>query len=465
MREFEYAFEQGLAKGLRTHHKNPRNQEALVEAYNMRAGSEGLEPYLPLGNGFGEQPTSVWPFPQLLIGSTCTLLVTRDAILDAYRVYRVEDNWSLTHLVDVDDLTFGEGGPFDMVELGSFVLLVNESTLIRRDPTSGAWNGYNANTLYAPIPLMRTMCNFKGQLVGGGVGSTWYDCGSDALVWSRIGSETFTPDRSNTAGFRRLPRGGNLLRTLRLGNTVVGYSDREVVALVPTIDPAPTFGLQEMIPVGIPSRGCVGGWEQEHLFVDNSGWLWKLTEKGPTRLGYQEFISQLTAANIVITFEPTERDFYITDGCRCFLYSAYGGLTEVHQCVNGAGLVNYERAAVWHAVNDLTARVTTDTLDFGMRGLKTLEALEFGLDSPHPLQASVWWRSERRKVMVQGPWVEVNDQGAVAYPISGNDLRISLRATHYEELYLDYIKLRWKMTDLRTLRGVYAPPTSARGQR
>ena len=36
--------------GLRRHHKNPRNSEAMVGAYNVKATPMGLEPYTNIPN-------------------------------------------------------------------------------------------------------------------------------------------------------------------------------------------------------------------------------------------------------------------------------------------------------------------------------------------------------------------------------------------------------------------------------
>lgn len=48
MREFEYTFQDGLKVGLRRDKKNPRNNEALTQAYNVRCGPYGVEPYVAL---------------------------------------------------------------------------------------------------------------------------------------------------------------------------------------------------------------------------------------------------------------------------------------------------------------------------------------------------------------------------------------------------------------------------------
>ena len=50
MREFEDVFDKGLTIGLRPHHKNPRNSQALVECHNFKIAQNGLVPFEPFGN-------------------------------------------------------------------------------------------------------------------------------------------------------------------------------------------------------------------------------------------------------------------------------------------------------------------------------------------------------------------------------------------------------------------------------
>jgi archaellum component FlaG (FlaF/FlaG flagellin family) len=59
----------------------------------------------------------------------------------------------------------------------------------------------------------------------------------------------------------------------------------------------------------------------------------------------------------------------------------------------------------------------------------------------------------------------MNNQGISAITISGNAFKVNIRfAEIHNNTRISYIKVRFKMTDLRGMRGVYAPPTSFRGQ-
>ena len=76
--------------------------------------------------------------------------------------------------------------------------------------------------------MMKTICNFKGQAIGGGVISDWHDCDETFYIWGKIGEMDFTPTMRNTEGFRRCPYGGKIIHVRRLDDNVIGYSDKGV---------------------------------------------------------------------------------------------------------------------------------------------------------------------------------------------------------------------------------------------
>jgi hypothetical protein len=59
--------------------------------------------------------------------------------------------------------------------------------------------------------------------------------------------------------------------------------------------------------------------------------------------------------------------------------------------------------------------------------------------------------------------VPVNNMGIASITAAGNFLRFRMTfGTLYNGFKISYMKVRFKMTDLRGIRGVYAPPP--RGQ-
>lgn len=459
MRELEYAFDIGLKKGLRTHHKNPRNNQALVDCMNIKCTEDGPIPFEPYANPFPDAE-QYWPFPQIVEGAVFSFLIVRDTAAQSDKIYEINDDGTVTFVFEVDDATFGTyGGRYYIADFGDYFILTNGEVMIIRDPVEEI---YVAAKYTDKIPRCRYIIDLNGQIVGGFVVSDWYGRGAADAVWSKIGEADFTPDEKNTAGFRRMPRGGTILAVHKLGNNAIYYTDKQICALYPVTSPAPTFGLDEVAAIGVLSSGSVGGDDHSQVFIDRYGWLWRITEdKELKKLGYQEYMMQLVANDIVITKDPVEENFYISDGRISYLLTSTG-LTKVHQCITSIAMVNGTAMAVYMDTGDREALIVTDTYDFGFRPTKTIFMHELGVDAESPLRLSVLWKNKRQKDFASSGWVPVNDEGAASLIIAGVDFRTAIKCDNYEELFLDYFKVRYKMTDLKTLRGVYAPPP--RGQ-
>jgi hypothetical protein len=66
LREFEHTFDEGLRRGLRRHHSNPRNNEALVKCLNTKPSERGLVPIDLVTYSVTDTNGAVsWPFPQM----------------------------------------------------------------------------------------------------------------------------------------------------------------------------------------------------------------------------------------------------------------------------------------------------------------------------------------------------------------------------------------------------------------
>lgn len=445
MRELEYTIVRALRVGLRPYHKTSRDDSALLEARNTRVGPLGLEPIEPVDRFV--EVTRSWPFPQYIdTEGGDQFVVVRSGASDVL--------YQLSGSTVVAIATLSQGTRIELADFTSYRLFTNGVTMVRVLNGTPAIGG-----AIATIPLFRTCCNFKGQCVAGNVTSSWHGRGVNSVIWSAIGSIDFTPGIGNTAGFRDLP--SEVYGVRHLGDRILCYGAKQLGWLLPASDPAPTFGYKNILSVGLAGRYAHGGDELEQVFVDEEGWLWRLNEQGLKRLGYREFMTQMTASSIVVTFDRFKRDFGISDGAKSFLLSPHG-LSETHQAISG--MLRRDGALVgdYEDLGKHDFRILTDTLDFGYRGAKTLMTYEVGADVPGKMSLSAGWRAERGQEMrVVGP-VPVNDQGVATLIVSGTEFQVALEASSPEEMNLNYLKLRYKMTDLRSLRGVYAPPL--RGQ-
>lgn len=456
MREFELTFDK-LGKGLRPRSKQVRNSEHLTECFNFRVSGTGLEPYSRITQLFsGVALTPSWPFPQLISTARYKFLIVRDVLAGEDIVYEVAADWSLTHIVTADYFTFGIGDRWSVADFDEYVLLTSGALMIYRDTTLDAFIPILA---LATIPRCKSFCNFKGQLIGGHVESAWHSQGESDIIWSQIGNIDCTLTRNNEAGFKRIPFEGEVYQVKRLGHGIVAYCEKGIIGLVPVREPAPTFGFVEILESGLYSKYAVGGNEFQQMFVDEEGFLYRIDpEFKLTKLEYDEFTT--TLGDIVITHNEKKNDFYIGDGTNGYLLTEFG-LSEISESPNSL-YWNDELTGISVVQNDDEARLTTDAFDMGLAGQKTSHVIEVIGDGSGVISSALDYRYNRSNSFERTSFVQINDQNVASLRVAGVEYRITVKCDDYEDFNLDYIKLRYNMSDLRNIRGVYAPPP--RGQ-
>ena len=471
MREFYTTIDEALLTGLKTEIRIPRNSPVLHECLGFRIGKRAIEGIESLSNPL---PVALpmhynWPFPQFLKQESWKILVVRDAVNMEDIVYSFDANYNATQIFAIDELTFGQGTLMELADFGEYAFMTNGVLMLYWDPTLGPAGDWDEKTSIPTIQMMRTICNFKGQMIGGCVLSAWHDCDEKFIVWSDIGSVDFTPTRRNEAGYRRDPYGGEIYHVRRLGDDVIVYSSTGITRMFPSQAHAATFGFSEIHNVGLKNRGAMNGDINQHLFVDLEDSVFKLNKEGLKELGYIGYVEELNAEDNIITFNPYKGDFYISDGVKSLLLSP-----------NGMTNYPYEVSAVWYddedghglcgfpeTPNPMTHEpiVVSHVIDMGYRGQKTIFSIELGASAMIDAEIAIDWRMSSIASFQRTAFAPVNNEGVATLIAAGTEFRICVKSKYFvrDTSELDYITLRWKMTDLRALRGIYAAPP--RGQR
>jgi len=467
MREFELIIDEALKKGLYPDRSIPVNDEWLSGALGFRIGKHDLEGYEisndhPL-EGLVDLDYS-WPYPQFIVGERYNFLISRDSTVDLEdSVYLVADDYTVTHIFDIDQLTFGTGTLMEVADFGEYAFMTNGVIMIYWDVGLADWHEVIAD---ATIPMMHTICNFKGQAVGGNVESVWHDCDETYYVWSKIGEMDFTPTRRNEAGYRRCPFGGEVYHTRRLGDHVVGYSSKGITLLSPVTTPAATFGFTELDDVGLINQGAIDGNLKRHVYVGTDYVIREITKEGVKELGYYYYMEQLDngSDDIIVRYDRIKKDFYIGNSEETYLLSPYG-LTQVPQHPSAVWTISsYDDETVMlpRAVDDYVPSLMTTIFDMGYRGQKTIFSVESDVFLALGPEVLIGWMDT---LFAWGytDLVPLNDQGVASVIASGNEFVVQINCTLVATMSpIKYIKVRYKMTDLRGIRGVYAP--APRGQ-
>ena len=463
MREYEWNIDKALTKGL-SPEPMPINAEFLSQCLGFRCGKARLEAHVLLADPI---PVTVdkyynWPFPQFIVGERYNILVIRDLISLWDAIYLVSaDHATVTSVFNIDVATYGTGTLMEIADFGEYIFMTNGVLMIIWDVVLGAWSAVPVSAI---IPMMKTVCNFKGQAVGGNVSSVWYDCDETFYVWSKIGSMDFVPEQGNEAGYRRCPYGGVVKHVKRLDEFVVGYSSKGITLLMPVGEPATTYGFKEVCDVGIINQGAMNGNFSRHIFVGEDYIVREVTKESVKELGYKSFMEQLVGnEDIIVSYDPHTKDFYIGNSTKTFLLSPYG-MTEVHQHPSTVWRSNNQSHMLPETVDSRLPIITSEPIDMGYAGQKTIASIESDVAVVNEPEGGVDY-TNNLNLWGLATYKPINDQGIVAITASGNAFRVSLRfADIYNNTRISYIKARFKMTDLRGMRGVYAPPTSFRGQ-
>jgi hypothetical protein len=254
-----------------------------------------------------------------------------------------------------------------------------------------------------------------------------------------------------------IPFIGDVLRVMPLGDVVVVYCENGIIALRPAQQ---YFGMIEISPVGIPSKGAVGGNSREHVFVDYNGELHRLgVDLKDQKLGYQEYMSLMDASNVMVSYAGGDKEYYISDGVYGYLLTQ-NGLCQVHQLPTSVSFVDGQLRGVYSSDGNTTRQVVTDLLDFGIRSFKTISVVELGVSSTAAVETAVDWRSNINGGMIRSTWLTNNPTGFVTPIVTANDFRVCVKCS--ADMDLRYILVRVKNVDKRAMRGI---PVSGAGLR
>ena len=254
--------------------------------------------------------------------------------------------------------------------------------------------------------------------------------------------------------------------------------------MFPVQSPTASFGFEEIHTIGIRNQGAVNGNVNEHLFVDKGGHVWRIDRGAKlTYLGYEEFMREFStdengeyyadeygdraeaSPSVIVSYDNLNSDFYICNDIKGFLKSP-NGMTEIHNSMSSIWydkrLLGIKRPSL---LEDTEFTLVSEVFNMGYGGSKTIFSIESGLSGTNEAEIAIDWRVDVETSFQRTDWKPLNNLGIASIVISGGEFRLCFRAkslTTYS-FDLDYFKIRWKMTDLRGLRGVYAAPPRGQG--
>jgi hypothetical protein len=248
-------------------------------------------------------------------------------------------------------------------------------------------------------PTFISCCNFNGQAILGGIVSTsatWTQLGLCSVAWGAIGQFEFRVTQNKTAGYIKMPWSdwdeGMVHKVAKLGKGVMVYGNGGRAALVPySTQLATGFGLKPLVGPGISKGFHMAGDENLHGFIDTNNEFWIATGNLEfQKLGYKEFIDDMQAENdteatdlpIIVSYNKYDKRFHISGYSSAYVLTEFG-LYSCHQSSTGIGRYRGNVLSGFQKdLGDYEARVSIDDTDFKVRGLKTVDTIEYGVDYP-----------------------------------------------------------------------------------
>lgn len=521
MKTFSLEFSEAFTRGLRSDFRSAKNQQGLTSVENLRPTARGLEAVPTILNPLQEELMLEWPLPQLFRLPQITLLLVRGETTTSPRIYKVdEESWTISSIrvFAFSDLTtsyvFQGNGPWHIAEFGASYILTNGVDVIISAPDTVV---PGAQLLVGfSDSAVSSCCSFRGRVIYGLdlknplFGASWdtfFESWSETettfnfallnkndpllsmVAWSGIGENTFWPFTAQGAETGQIPSGGwdrftmpllfewmdrndwgfcplqaqgAVLCVRALRSSVIVYGVNGITAMVPVnAGDTGTFGFKRLAGFGIASRSAVGGDEDQHIFVDKSGYLWRITDSLElTRLGYREFLDPMLGTEVVISYDCREKDFYISNGVLSFVLTESGlgstgqfptELTEVE-----GGLVGVNTQGVFATNPNTTVSFCTDVMDMGNRDLKSAYILELGSTGISNLKARVYYRLGTTGEFFVTNWREANARGSVVLRSTGLEFMFEFSGTIDGDnpTKIDYLRVHWQQSGKRLIRGI-----------
>lgn len=432
-----------------------------------------------------------WPWPKFISTENKVFYVSLDTnseLVLSEIFYTTENYWAIVPVLNLgsaETVEYVSIADFDTFYIICLYGLDEYGVPLRkmfvRDVTQAL--AYEFDSFTQPIDLVCGCClNNRGQFIGGNLlvdpAHQWQALDSRSLIWSGIGKYEFNPQTDITAGagYLTLPYPFTaqiqIVKLLRLGNGFVSYSNGGKILHESTaVNTVVTYSQKPLPGLGIVSGNHVDGNEFIHGFIDLRGEFW-LLEPGPklTRRGYSEFIlpilnytSENADTRTIVSYSQHQNAFYISNGNTCLLINEFGA-AHCHQMVSSVIQTFDGNFATFSDNENILAYITTDSLDYGSRGIKSVESMLCNVStnsSTVTVKCAVDWASKKGVDFRRSGLKSANYGGESAIHIAAVDFRLHVNFSAYTNAELFEILANIKFSDQRFKRGTVPAQFSA----
>ena len=381
------SLKESLTRGLRKDYRTSINSGQMIEIINMKSTEYGLAPvgnivetitssqllHAETASSTASPVYKDWPFPQMFIGKSSNLLAAKEGIYTITDPLVKLTTYDATSYADAKSIT--AGGPWHFADMGDAWIFTNGECCVLRTN----WHDVSGNDFpdkYYVSDIVINTCAYwepgHGRVFTGGFSSSdthpaFGTLDSNFVAWSTIGGgdvfwhffedeidthlDSVLEDR-NEYGFMEMPWQGDVLCLKPLGDYMMVYGDNGIGALY---NASGIIGYKHVLDFGIPKRSAVGGDLHEHVFVSHDGDLYRISSSLQwQKVGYREYIWQMLGTvndtngdnEIVVSLDPSERDYYICDEDYSFVLGSRG----LSRCNKSVTALTYQQSTDTHDI-------------------------------------------------------------------------------------------------------------------
>lgn len=510
MKELNFTIDESLRQGLRRDVRQPSDSVGLSKMKNLIPSAFGAVSPRTITYPISDPALSIdWPFPQLFRGQKTTLLAGKEVIRTVD-----ESDWSTSatglyksRTPGTPGTIPGNGGPWHHASFQDKWAMTNGTGMVFSMPSNVSDKVFldDENTY-------QSLCNHNERLVFGGCAGTFFAGSRWAKVfnaWRESPNSVFTHEdtafdtnwvvwgeplggaddiphhvflaalgvfgdaafdkveelilsavESGAIGMTPLRTPGSVLGVLPLGDGIIVYGARGVSRLTPS---GQSYVEGPLHNIGIASRSAFGGDTTGHIYIDDKSQLWKLAASGaPELLGYEEFMDDLTAADIVITRDEYDRDLWITDGTTCYVLTPSDGLGGPMD-IKPTGLIrigsNLYGAANGLSITPTIAEIRSGETDLAERGTKHITTLQIFKSGMTGVQSQNAYRYADVDSFSLTAWTKANRQGVTFPRVSFVDGIVAVKGTvTADDARVWRVEVRYNAEDRRFRRGTKGVP-------
>ena len=419
-----------------------------------------------------------WPWPRIIVsqykcylvsGSPGGNLTLSELFFSSANYWGILPVLNLGAYADVRELSIADFGPFYVVcTFGYDAMSLPIRQMFVRN-LSVALGFAFASFVVQTNPLCGVCANFNGQFVGANISaalcSSWDGLSSRSVLWSAIGTFELDPQINVEAGYTQslgpwpTNQSVQVYALRQLGEQIVAYTDAGAVILSPRVVGSMfAYGQQSRHSVGILSGNHVAGDNTIHGFIDVQGEFWLVTSDGNiTRRGYREFLRTLldSSNRTIVSYVPHEQTFYVSNGIECVIINRYCAYKTHQMIASAVQLQDGNTVGTFITGTDTEARITCDNLDFGSRGIKSVEALL--ADVTHPAGTTVTlstnWRMAKSDTFSSRPWIASGPIGRSVLRTAALDFQPRARFSSFTDVEFMGMLASIKYSDQRFKRG------------